>query len=371
MSLINNSISFSIYDDQTRDDDILNQLAQLNRELWCDINYPHETYPIEYYKKRIQKRKNSTIKFVNILMKNTDDYPIGFATLNINIGKYNRTLCRSEYYIRPEYRRQGLFKKLFIESLKFLSDEVKVIQFFFRIDSNQPNFNQNNSLDKKFEELASVIGAKLSFVGRRSESDLTKQNLVLVTKKAQDLELKAKENGYSIVFVKNNNFESVSFTRAQYVKLLVELDNDMPRDDSIMEDHSFTEEDYVNAFTDSTDPGYNHWILIAVENESQLPIAMTETFFRLSNPNLAFVGDTGVKREHRGKRLGLILKTLMLERLLSDPLTKDRVRYWITFNAKSNSYMISINDQLGYIQSSLEHQWEVSIEKLKKYIETH
>ena len=144
----------------------------------------------------------------------------------------------------------------------------------------------------------------------------------------------------------------------------------MPRDDSSMDDHSFTEENYVNSFVEAGNPGFKHWIFIAIDNKTNLPIAMTETFLLSSNPDLARVGDTGVKREYRGKKLSLTLKTLMLERLLTDPLTKDKINYWITFNAASNKYILTVNDQLGYVQSSIEHQWEVSVEKLKNYLES-
>ena len=207
----------------------------------------------------------------------------------------------------------------------------------------------------------------MAFTGRRSEADLTKQSLKKISESAKELERKVNKNGYSIVFVDDIGFKNLSFTRKQFVKLIEELGNDMPRDDSDLEDSSITEEDFVNWFVNAEADGMTYWFYIAVNNATGLPIALTETRIRATNPDLAYVGDTGVKKEHRGKRLGLTLKTKMLERLLTDPISKNKVRYWITFNAKSNNHMISINDQLGYVQSSLEHMWEIPLDKLKNY----
>lgn len=368
MTLVDTSISFSVYDDNTRSDDTLTSLAILRQEYLKFRNYPHDTAPVESLKRRLANQKWSNMKFVHLLMKDSEKNPIGFSSLYINTGKTNKSLCRSDFFIRPQYRRQGYFKKLFLESLKLLPDYVSIISFSFRVDNNQRHPENQLSLNKKFESLSDEIGAHLASISRKSESDLTKQNLEIVSENAKQLKQKATENGYSIYFVEKLAFENLPFTRAQFVKLLVELDNDMPRDDSVQEDSTFTEEDYVNAFSDVD---LTNWLYIAVDNKNQLPIAMTETNIRSTNPDLAYVGDTGVKRDHRGKRLGLTLKILMLERLLTDPLSKDIVKYWITFNAKSNNYMISINDQLGYNQSTLENQYEVPIDKLKNYFESH
>lgn len=371
MILNNNQISFSIFDDQIRDEETLNNLAELRREYWLEINYPYDTYPIDHYKKQIKNQKNSSIRFENILMKDKENNPIGFASLDINTGKVNRSLCSTDYYIRPQYRRQGLFKKLFIQSVKLLPDEVETIQMFFRMDTEQQYPEQKVTFEKKLNDLSNVLDAKLSSIGRRSMSDLTKQNKEMVSKKARELKLKAEENGYSIVFMDNLTFEGLPFTRAQYVKFFVEIENDMPLDDSIKEDHSLSEEDYVNSFVEIDNPDFHHWIYLALDNTTQLPVAMTETFLLSSYPKRARVGNTGVQRDHRGKKLGLTLKTLMLERLLTDLLTKDKVKYWTTFNLASNKYMLAVNDQLGYVQSSIEHQYEISVKKLQEYLESH
>jgi len=64
-----------------------------------------------------------------------------------------------------------------------------------------------------------------------------------------------------------------------------------------------------------------------------------------STPGYAWQGDTSVARAHRGHRLGLLLKLDMLRWLREE---EPQLRTIDTGNAASNSYMISINELLGY-----------------------
>jgi RimJ/RimL family protein N-acetyltransferase len=54
---------------------------------------------------------------------------------------------------------------------------------------------------------------------------------------------------------------------------------------------------------------------------------------------------TAVLREHRGHRLGLLVKTAMLEWLATAEPQLERID---TGNAAVNQWMIAINEQLGY-----------------------
>jgi GNAT superfamily N-acetyltransferase len=76
-------------------------------------------------------------------------------------------------------------------------------------------------------------------------------------------------------------------------------------------------------------------------------------------PWLGFQWDTSVVRAHRGNRLGLLLKIGMLRWLAVE---EPQLRSIDTGNAGSNSYMISINDAIGYrvIGSVLEYQLKLN-----------
>lgn len=72
-------------------------------------------------------------------------------------------------------------------------------------------------------------------------------------------------------------------------------------------------------------------------------------------PALAYQEDTAVSPAHRGRRLGLALKTDMILWLAE---AEPEVRTVETWNTESNSYMIAINETLGYRQVARELQFQ-------------
>ena len=69
---------------------------------------------------------------------------------------------------------------------------------------------------------------------------------------------------------------------------------------------------------------------------------------------------TVVTREHRGHRLGLLLKVAMMELLATTEPQMERISTW---NAESNKHMIPVNEALGYIpygQPGIWSQLEVT-----------
>jgi GNAT superfamily N-acetyltransferase len=66
-------------------------------------------------------------------------------------------------------------------------------------------------------------------------------------------------------------------------------------------------------------------------------------------------GDTLVLAEHRGRRLGLLLKVVNLRALLA---AHPAVTSIMTGNATSNSYMLAINDALGFETYVFDGAWQ-------------
>jgi RimJ/RimL family protein N-acetyltransferase len=63
---------------------------------------------------------------------------------------------------------------------------------------------------------------------------------------------------------------------------------------------------------------------------------------------------TAVTRQHRGHRLGLLVKTAMLE-LLAE--AEPELKFIATGNAAANEHMIAVNERLGY--EVVEPGWQV------------
>jgi RimJ/RimL family protein N-acetyltransferase len=81
---------------------------------------------------------------------------------------------------------------------------------------------------------------------------------------------------------------------------------------------------------------------------------LTQVFTTAEEPAWAQQGLTAVARTHRGRRLGLLVKTAMLEWLAA---AEPALEHITTDNADSNQYMIAINELLGFEILSPPYQW--------------
>lgn len=101
--------------------------------------------------------------------------------------------------------------------------------------------------------------------------------------------------------------------------------------------------------------------VVAVHEASGAVAGLTELEVQPSRPDHAFQLDTAVLAQFRGHGLGRFVKATMMRGLLADRPHIERVS---TQTDASNTYMIRVNHQLGYITDHLMTIAEGSIEKL-------
>lgn len=75
-------------------------------------------------------------------------------------------------------------------------------------------------------------------------------------------------------------------------------------------------------------------------------------------PEVAFQQDTLVRSDHRGHRLGMLVKTALLAALADVRPTARRLHTW---NAQENAHMLAINVALGFRPASVEAHWQVRL----------
>jgi GNAT superfamily N-acetyltransferase len=122
--------------------------------------------------------------------------------------------------------------------------------------------------------------------------------------------------------------------------------NDAPREEGWFEDDLWDADrvrdrgDMMVRFAGSR--GYS---VAAVHAATGEMAALTQLFVDPADPDWGHQGLTGVTRPHRGHRLGLLTKAAMLEWMAT---AEPRLEHIETNNAASNSYMIAVNEALGF-----------------------
>jgi RimJ/RimL family protein N-acetyltransferase len=91
--------------------------------------------------------------------------------------------------------------------------------------------------------------------------------------------------------------------------------------------------------------GNRSYAVAAVRDATGEMAALTRVSVDPAYPAWGYQGITAVTRPHRGHRLGLLTKAVMLEWLMTAEPGIERIE---TTNVQTNSYMIAVNEALGY-----------------------
>lgn len=121
--------------------------------------------------------------------------------------------------------------------------------------------------------------------------------------------------------------------------------NDAPLDDLDIEDEVFPPERIRNYENATLRRGHRMYRLVAQHRESGVLAGHTIVAVEQERPQIGHQHDTSVIRDHRGHRLGLLLKAGMVRWLGEAEPQLETIDTW---NAESNDHMIAVNEQLGY-----------------------
>jgi GNAT superfamily N-acetyltransferase len=138
---------------------------------------------------------------------------------------------------------------------------------------------------------------------------------------------------------------------------LLRIMGDAPRDEG-MESMSM-DVDRIRSMEEAARVrGARSYTVVSRHRASAQLVAMTEIFIEPETPDWGFQQLTSVRREHRGHRLGLLVKIAMLDLLAKrEPV----LRHFFTGNAGANEHMIAINELLGYRIAAVLRSWELSL----------
>ena len=237
--------------------------------------------------------------------------------------------------VHPAFRRRGVGRELLRHAARRAADHGRSILM--------SNALQGSAGDA----FAGRAGAKAGLVEARRVQDLTAMPAGTVARLRA--EAAGKAAGYTVV-------SWLGLTPDEYVaKIAGALNamNDAPSDEGWEDDlwdASRVRERHDAVVRVSPLRRYS---VAALHDATGEVAALTQVYIDPGVPSWGFQGVTAVTRPHRGHRLGLLIKAAMLDWLAAAEPALERIE---TGNAASNSYMIEVNETLGY--QLLEPAWQ-------------
>ena len=129
------------------------------------------------------------------------------------------------------------------------------------------------------------------------------------------------------------------------VVALADAINDAPTDDLDIDDEVFTAERVRSYERATIESGHRLYRVAARHRATGRLAGHSVVAVDIEVPRLAHQHDTSVLREHRGHRLGLLVKAEMMRWLA---VQEAQIESLDTWNAETNDHMIAVNERLGY-----------------------
>ncbi len=269
----------------------------------------------------------------NVVLLHTDD---------------NQHLTQVDITVLPEYRRQGLGRRL----LALLTEAA-------RVDARRLIITETLDRLPGGEAFMNRLGAKKgieSHVNQLSIDELDRhlvaQWLARGGKLADEFELGLWEGPYPA-------------EQIEAVVQLFELANQQPFGDLEIEEQHTTPEQLRQTEQMLFARGYQRWTYYLVEKATSQFTGYTETVWNPNRPQVLSQDMTGVFPQYRNRGLGRWLKAAMLDKVLKE---RPEVKYVRTGNADTNAAMLKINTELGFKPYMASTLWQVEIERVLEYL---
>jgi hypothetical protein len=102
--------------------------------------------------------------------------------------------------------------------------------------------------------------------------------------------------------------------------------------------------------------GVTFYVTMATHTATGRPAAFTSIAVDDGHGGWAKQQDTGVVREHRGHRLGLLVKLANARWMRESDPSLDKI---LTWNADSNAHMLAINHTMGFTPLDQWSTWQL------------
>jgi GNAT superfamily N-acetyltransferase len=249
----------------------------------------------------------------------------------------NTTVAVLDVAVHPEHRRRGIGSALLAEGVRLAAERGRT-QLIAEVDEPGPG------------------SAGRAFALRHGFScDLleTRRDLVLPPDEARlaalEEEARAASRGYELVTWRDRTPDELLADRAVLERRMT---TDAPHGDLPVEEEHWDGARIREYEQSHLDRGRT--VLSAGALSAGRLVAFTDLQVPLAQPERAMQGGTLVLREHRGHRLGALVKAAVLREVLA---SLPAVRRISTYNSDSNRPMVAVNEALGFRPAGQLSSW--------------
>jgi GNAT superfamily N-acetyltransferase len=202
------------------------------------------------------------------------------------------------------------------------------------------------------EHLATSLGARPLHSERRRLLDLTELDPAWLANLIEESRRPAA--GYSMVTWRDHTPVELVDDMAALTAL---MSTDPPQGELAMEAETWDADRYLERERSIIERGREHLVVAARHDETGHLVGFTD-LAASRGVEIGYQWSTIVHRDHRGHRLGMLMKAVNLQWLLAE---LPRVRCLNTWNADENTYMIKVNEALGYRPVEAWREWGLSV----------
>ena len=319
------SIRINVVDPSSRRD--LADAASLATAYWREVLGPDEpeTLPAEMYEELHVGRDD--ISSTLLLARDGTD-AIGLGSIDIRQGMGNEHMAWVEdLFVLPSHRRRGIGSALFDEVVSRAREAGRTLVL--------GGFDDGNVGGAAF---AAHVGAETGHAEKQNRARTADLDRSMLERWVADAVTGA--SGYSLVAFDDRCPDDLL---GAVTRLAVAM-NDAPRTDKL-DDFVHTAQHVRAGEAEMAAAGTSLWYVGARHDASGELAGYTELTHNPRTPWLAEQGDTAVIAAHRGHGIGRWLKAVNALRLLDE---RPEVRVIETWNDGSNTWMLAINDAMGF-----------------------
>ena len=257
----------------------------------------------------------------------------------------NTHMAHVEVCVHPEKRRRGFGREMF-EALKERSRDAarRVLVGWAGAPKGQEppgaHFAKSLGAKRAQEQIRSEL--QVSAIDRAELGELEK-------------EARAHSAGYELVQWIDRAPEQFV---ADWAELLGRMITDSPMGELKWDPERWDAERCREWERETAARGRMRLVTGAVHAESRRMVAVTDIGVSRSRPNIAYQWDTIVAPEHRGHRLGALVKLANLQALERSVRGVDSIQTW---NAADNSFMLAVNLGMGFRPVEDYAAWQLEI----------